>query len=478
MTANRPGYTLTAEAETPPPREVRRYARILDRVARLSFVRWVALGSVVLFWIATQTAIKNVERELDLLGLEGVRDPFWAITQLNVETNRFLSSVSRYQVGKIEEAELQQRFDLLWSRANTIDQGLLYTTYLESNIDLEAHNRMRALLEFYEALMSDADALSKADLWALYEDFDASRAEIHDLGIEVLHAEATLRNARSSQLRDFLTDAGRMSNMLLVFLLLLVFVFAVDTARMRLLLRGNEGLLRETRAASDAKSQFISVVSHELRTPLTSITGSIKLLLGGGGGDLSDTARNLLTIANRNATQLARIIEDLLDIEKLEQGGDKLNREAIDLTRIADHAMQTFEALARQKDITLTGDIDRDVTFFGDASRLSRVLDNLLSNAMKFTPGGGEVSLTLRKLSDGLRIEVRDTGIGIAPDQLEKVFERFHQVDGTDQRKLGGAGLGLAIARTIVKLHGGAIRVESTLGEGTTFLVDLPKAMA
>ena len=294
----------------------------------------------------------------------------------------------------------------------------------------------------------------------------------------MLHAEATLRNARSSQLRDFLTDAGRMSNMLLVFLLLLVFVFAVDTARMRLLLRGNEGLLRETRAASDAKSQFISVVSHELRTPLTSITGSIKLLLGGGGGDLSDTARNLLTIANRNATQLARIIEDLLDIEKLEQGGDKLNREAIDLTRIADHAMQTFKALARQKDITLTGDIDRDVTFFGDASRLSRVLDNLLSNAMKFTPGGGEVSLTLRKLSDGLRIEVRDTGIGIAPDQLEKVFERFHQVDGTDQRKLGGAGLGLAIARTIVKLHGGAIRVESTLGEGTTFLVDLPKAMA
>ena len=452
----------------------KRYGTILRRVSRLRFVRWFALGCVVLFWVATQSAINQVEANLGALETSGDRDPFWAVTQLNVDTNRFLNALADYRLGDASQADVLKRLDIIWSRNDVVTKDLLSSAHQELDIDLDARQFLGVLLPLHEQAIMNLGALNDGQIKEIQADFEEARAQLHQLAIELLHAETVVRERRAAELQGFLKDARMMGNMLLVFMLLLVFVFAIDSARLRLLLRGNSDLLTEARSASDAKSQFISVVSHELRTPLTSINGSIKLLLGGGGGTLNDTARNLLTIANRNAVQLARIIDDLLDIEKLEKGGDKLNREDIDLSQIVQHALQTLEAAAKQADIRLTGAVQSDIAYFGDASRLARVFDNLLSNALKFTEAGGTVHFSLRRGPGKILIDVRDTGIGIAPDQLDKIFERFHQVDGSDRRKLGGAGLGLSIAQTIVKMHGGTIEVESVLGKGTVFSIELP----
>ena len=458
-------------------RHSRRYSALLRRVARLRYLRWIALGSVLLFWIASQAAISNVERNLGKLHNDGFRDPFWAVNQLNVETNRFLVTLSRYASNSQDSASVQRRFDILWSRSSTITSDILYTAHHEMEIDLDGPNLLAAHLRLYEPDILSLEALDTDRLEAMYLDFEDVRKQLHELAIELLHAESVVREQRRDELQAFLGTARMMGNMLLLFMLLLIFVFAVDSARLRLLLRGNRELLTESMAASEAKSQFISVVSHELRTPLTSINGSIKLLLGGGGGKLDDVARNLLTIANRNAVQLSRIIDDLLDIEKLEKGGAKLNIEQIDLSQLAKHAMQTLEDVARKSDVKLVGTIQNDLTYQGDGSRLSRVLDNLISNAIKFTEAGGTVTVVLRRAPNKMLIEVRDTGIGIPPEQISKIFQRFHQVDATDRRKLGGAGLGLSIAQTIVNMHGGDISVDSVLGEGTIFKVELPDTL-
>lgn len=451
-----------------------RYKVILRRIARLRVVRWVALASVLAFWIATQTAIQKVEANLESLDDQMLRDPYWAISQLNVETNRFLVALSLFRTGDATRDEVNQRFDILWSRNSTISDEMLAEADKALGVDLDAQVFLGALLELHERDILSIDELSEQGIWTITEDFLEAREKLHVLAVEMLHSRASLKDERRKQLSSFLDSAGQMGNLLLVFLLFLIFVFAVDSARLRLLLGSNVELLKASRSASEAKSQFISVVSHELRTPLTSINGSIKLLLGGGAGKLDDAARDLLTIANRNAVQLGRIIDDLLDIEKLEQGGASLNLERLDLSSLAEHVVTTVEPLARQREVRLSSSIEKGVLLTGDSSRLSRVLTNLLSNAIKFTEAGGKVTLALHSVDDRIVIDVSDTGIGIPPEHLDRVFDRFHQVDGTDRRKLGGAGLGLSIARTIVDMHGGTIEVQSVLGKGSVFCVELP----
>jgi PAS domain S-box-containing protein len=222
------------------------------------------------------------------------------------------------------------------------------------------------------------------------------------------------------------------------------------------------------------KDEFVSAVSHELRTPLTSIRGSLGLLTGGMMGALPPDAASLLGVAAENAERLVRLVNDILDIERLGSGRMALEIETISGARLLEDAGDVVRATADEAGVTLELAEDDGVVVHADPDRVVQTLANLLSNAIKFSPRGSRVHAEVRRDAGLALFTVRDEGRGIPADQFEVVFERFRQLDGSDSREKGGTGLGLAIARTIVEQHGGRIWVESTEGEGATFHFTLP----
>jgi len=233
------------------------------------------------------------------------------------------------------------------------------------------------------------------------------------------------------------------------------------------------------RAAEDAnrlKDEFLSTVSHELRTPLTAINGWA-LMLRAGRLNAAETARALETIV-RGAKAQNQIINDLLDVSRIVTGRMRLNVAPLKLGPVIEAAVETVRPAAETKGISLIVLLDPAAdTVSGDAERLQQVLWNLLSNAVKFAPNGGRVEVRLERADSHVEIVVADNGQGISPEFLPYVFERFRQEDGGTSRQQGGLGLGLAIVRQIVELHGGTVRVASEeLGKGATFTVALPMA--
>lgn len=221
------------------------------------------------------------------------------------------------------------------------------------------------------------------------------------------------------------------------------------------------------------KDEFTTVVSHELRTPLTSLKGALDLLGHGVGGQLQPEAQRLVEIGRRNANRLARLVDDILDVEKLARGGFPMTRRPLDIEELMHGAVATVQGMAAAKDIRLEVTPVEGIVW-GDEHRLLQVLTNLLGNAMRFSPEGSRVRLHGERDASAVRIGVTDEGVGIPPESLERVFDRFWQVDASSRRASGGTGLGLAIAKNIVEAHGGFIRVESAVGEGSTFMVCLP----
>lgn len=216
------------------------------------------------------------------------------------------------------------------------------------------------------------------------------------------------------------------------------------------------------------KRDFISTVSHELRTPLTSIRGSLGLLASGVAGELSDDARQMIAVAERNSVRLISLINAILDFEKLDSGNVEFDLRPVPLQRVFDRAMETVSTFAQQEDVRIEAERTSAVVV-ADELRLMQVVVNLLSNAVKYSHRGGIVTLRVNAYDGEVEVQVIDHGRGIAPDKQAKVFERFHQVDSSDARTSSGTGLGLAICKAIVEQHGGTIGVESVEGEGSTF---------
>jgi PAS domain S-box-containing protein len=225
------------------------------------------------------------------------------------------------------------------------------------------------------------------------------------------------------------------------------------------------------------KGEFVSIVSHELRTPLTSLRGSLGLLASGRLGDLTDAGRRMVEIAIQNTDRLVRLINEILDLERLESGAMTLERHTLSATELVESAVNTVQGLAERTRIAIRTDV-APLHVNTDPDRIVQVLTNLLSNALKFTrpDGAREIRVTVEDAGAEVRFRVRDEGRGIPADKLESVFTRFHQVDSSDTREKGGTGLGLAISRSIVEHHGGRIWAESVVGEGSTFSFTLPKA--
>jgi PAS domain S-box-containing protein len=240
------------------------------------------------------------------------------------------------------------------------------------------------------------------------------------------------------------------------------------------------GLVRditERKKADQQKSDFVSVVSHELRTPLTSIRGSLGLLMSPVAEDLPESARELLAIAVRNSDRLIRLINDILDLQKIESGEIAVNEEAIDVGSFLEHAVEDNQGIADTFGVTLvlTNDAPGEKVC-ADRDRLMQVITNLISNAVKFSPRGAAVELILTHAGDDLSFAVRDQGPGIPEEFQSKIFDRFSQADSSATRKQGGTGLGLSIAQSIIELHGGSLRFTTQEGQGTTFTFALPKA--
>ena len=235
-------------------------------------------------------------------------------------------------------------------------------------------------------------------------------------------------------------------------------------------------MARQLQELDKLKAEFVSIASHELKTPINVMIGYLQLLEEGVYGPVdqrhAEVHRTLVTQANT----LARLVKQLLDISRFEAGGGRLELRTVRLEDMLAELERSFHVLAVQREIEFTVEreegLPREVYWDGD--RIDEVVGNLLSNAFKFTPHGGSVSLALEPDDGSVIMRVRDTGAGIAPDQLPRIFEKFYQADNQRAARAGGTGLGLAIAKEIVEAHGGWISCESTVGVGTTFTIRLP----
>jgi signal transduction histidine kinase/CheY-like chemotaxis protein len=246
--------------------------------------------------------------------------------------------------------------------------------------------------------------------------------------------------------------------------------------------RTKESLLVQRSELDQIKDEFISTVSHELRTPLTSIRGALGLLSAGLMGAVDVKAQNLLRIAVTNTDRLIRLINDILDLERMESGRAPMHVRRCSLRELAQQSIETMTAMADaaavQLELVMVA-APEAVFFDGDSDRILQVLTNLLSNAVKFSPHNSLVEIRIEANADAVLLRVCDQGRGIPVDKLDSIFDRFQQVEASDARQKGGTGLGLAICRTIIQQHNGTIWAESNMqhqrGPGASLLVSLPR---
>jgi len=237
--------------------------------------------------------------------------------------------------------------------------------------------------------------------------------------------------------------------------------------------------LSERKRVEQMKDEFIATLSHELRTPLTSIRGSLGLLAGGAAGEMPAVARNLLDIANKNCDRLVRLINDILDVEKVESGTMRFDAEVQTLLPLVEHAVAATHAYASQFHVSFDLRFEPGDMFVSvDADRLLQVIINLLSNAAKFAPTGDVVEVRLKRVPGCARLSVTDRGVGIPRQFHDRIFQKFAQADASDSRQKGGTGLGLNISKAIIERHGGRIGFESDPGVLTEFYFELPLVAA
>jgi signal transduction histidine kinase len=239
----------------------------------------------------------------------------------------------------------------------------------------------------------------------------------------------------------------------------------------------------ELRRIDGMKSEFVSVASHELRTPLAAIKNAVQLVLKGTAGKINENQERFLSMAERNINRLTNILNDLLNLSRIESGRIELNFEQIKLKGLIELMTSSLKPHADAKFIQIDMDVsDQLPTVYGDPEKINQILTNLIGNAIKFTPERGKILITAKLLpkdqeggyGDRVAVSVKDTGVGIPSEHLDVIFEKFHQVEGSLHRSMGGTGLGLAITKGLVGAHQGRIWVESEPGKGSTFTFTLP----
>jgi signal transduction histidine kinase len=230
-----------------------------------------------------------------------------------------------------------------------------------------------------------------------------------------------------------------------------------------------------TKEAEQRVSEFYSTISHELRTPLTSMKGVFSILTGGRAGDLSERAKSLVIMGSNETERLIRLINNILDMKKIEAGKLELFLEILEPKKIIEETVATVASFATQYKVDLAIEIHQNDLIKGDRDRLTQILTNLISNAVKFSDEGQTVTVLADRKNDFIRFSVVDRGPGIAPRNLPKLFRMFQQVK-SDNHVKGGTGLGLAICKSMVEQHGGTIGIDTEEGKGSTFWFEIPCA--
>jgi two-component system phosphate regulon sensor histidine kinase PhoR len=232
----------------------------------------------------------------------------------------------------------------------------------------------------------------------------------------------------------------------------------------------------QLRKLEQVRSQFLGNVSHELRTPIFALQGFLETLLDGAIDD-PNVNKDFVEKAYSNAMRLNTLLNDLIDISRIESGEMKMSFRYFNVNDFVDSVLVDLESMAGAKDIRLTARYETDVSqqVLGDRDRLVQALSNLIDNAVKYTQRGGTVTVQTRIEGEHVRIEVADTGIGISPEHLPRIFERFYRVDKERSREAGGTGLGLAIVKHIIEAHGGKVEVRSEVGKGSVFSFPVKK---
>jgi len=237
--------------------------------------------------------------------------------------------------------------------------------------------------------------------------------------------------------------------------------------------------ISERKRLERLKDEFVAMVSHELRTPLTSIAGSLGLLMGNAAGHLPDAAVRLLAIAHANSQRLVRLINDILDLQKIEAGQVVFHLKYLELRPLLEQTLEANRAFAHDFHVRIRLDEASDEgEVFADSDRLAQIITNLLSNAIKFSPLGGEVTVGVERRAEHVRVWVRDQGPGIPEEFKPRIFEKFAQADSSDARQKGGTGLGLSIVKQLIHQHGGKVGFEAAPGGGTIFYFELPSSAA
>ncbi|HEY7047298.1 MAG TPA: ATP-binding protein [Jatrophihabitantaceae bacterium] len=234
----------------------------------------------------------------------------------------------------------------------------------------------------------------------------------------------------------------------------------------------------ERRASERLKDDFVALVSHELRTPLSSIIGYLEVIFDDDTGPLTPRQRQFLEVVDRNARRQLRLVSDLLFVSQVDAGRVRLDIDEVDLTALAKASIEAAQPRAKAAGVTLQLRADDATMLLGDADRLGQIFDNLLTNAIKFSPAGGQVDVRLSSTVDAVEVEVSDSGIGIAEVDQQRLFTRFFRAATATDRAIPGIGLGLTIVKAIVDAHRGTVSVTSVEGRGTTFTVSLPRSGA
>lgn len=241
-------------------------------------------------------------------------------------------------------------------------------------------------------------------------------------------------------------------------------------------LDAQEASQRALHAAARIRRDMVSTISHELRTPLTNVRGYLEMIVGEDFGALTEEQKRMLDIAMRNAVRLEEFVADLLMLARLDAAElDPIRHLPIDLPTVVRAAVAEVVAGSSERDHELVVSLpQRPVTVSGDAAHLGRAVQSLVANAIKYTAEGGRITVTVRAEGDTARVEVADTGMGIRPEEIALLGDRFYRGSDAQRRAIGGTGLGLAITKTIVERHGGTLDIASTPGEGSTFTLVLP----
>ena len=447
-------------------------SRIIRAVLLVVFVGAVLFGIGVVYKLSDRVDnIQTAEQS----------DPLWVGSQLQFEVLRLEKELSEVVLGLRPPTDVALRFNIAWSRITILQEGKLARLLKSFGIDQTV---LSDLEQTFQTVEPDIAEFTSQELTN-----DAARqkaakilAELEGYDIALRNLLVALAQAKNSTLSEFRTGLLSLSHVIAYLGTTLLILFGIFVSLLLLELRAARKrertmriLAEEATSAARLKMNFMSVVSHELRTPLTSLLGGLSLLKARVDTTLKDPAAlKLLDVADRNGNRLLTLVNDILDAQALSEGKVSVKRETVDLNDVVTTAVENCQAYAEKLGVSYAVHIPQEpVITFTDGARVTQILNNLISNAAKFTSAGDVVEVRLTRVSDKARIEVTDHGIGIPADLQPDIFTPFHQINPGTTGGNKSSGLGLSITKQLIDLLGGKVGFTSVEGDGSVFWIEL-----